>query len=79
MALDQAHEQMNEHIKGDGGVIGITDNPPAMIRWITGGPEIARIIDEFENSFGTTCKNSTQHHDQGPSTQSEFAKHVRRW
>ena len=26
MAMDQAHEQMNDLIKGDGGVIGITDN-----------------------------------------------------
>ena len=29
MALDQAYDQMNETIKGDGGVIGITDNPLA--------------------------------------------------
>ena len=26
-AMDQAHEQMNDLIKRDGGVIGITDNP----------------------------------------------------
>ena len=27
--LDQAHEQSNELIKGEGGVIGITENPNA--------------------------------------------------
>ena len=51
MALDQAHEQMNEKIKGDGGVIGLTDNQTALQRLITAGPEVARIVDEFENSF----------------------------
>ena len=50
MAMDQAHEQMNDLIKGDGGVIGITANPSALIKWITAGPEISRIVDEFENS-----------------------------
>ena len=27
MAMDQAYEQLNDLIKGDGGVIGITDDP----------------------------------------------------
>ena len=31
MAMDQAHEQMNDLLKGDGGVIGITDNPLTLI------------------------------------------------
>ena len=63
MALDQAHEQMNEHIKGDGAVLGITDNLATMTRWTTAGPETAEIINEFKNSFGKTHNNSTQHHD----------------
>lgn len=77
MAMDQAHEQLNDHIKGDGGIIGITDNSSALIQWITAGPEIARIIDEFENSFGMNRTKSTQHHDQTPSVQSKFAQHVK--
>ena len=77
-ALDQAHEQMNEHIKGDGAVLGITDNLAAMTRWTrSAGPETAQIIDEFKISFGKTRDNSTQHHDQGPWTQNKFAKHVK--
>lgn len=56
IAVDQAHEQTDGHIKGDSGVIGIADNSSALKRWITAGPEIARIIDEFENSFGM-CQN----------------------
>ena len=77
MALDQAHEQMNDQIKVDGDVIGITDNPSALIKWITDGPEIARIINEFEVSFGIRLSKSTKHHDQSPSVQAKFAKHVK--
>lgn len=32
IALDQAHEQENAKIKGDGGAIGLTDNPIALRR-----------------------------------------------
>ena len=49
MAIDQAHEQMNDIIKGDGGIIGITVNTSALIQWITAGIEIARTIEDFEN------------------------------
>ena len=31
MALDEAHEQMNDLLKVDGGVIGVTDNPSTLI------------------------------------------------
>ena len=77
MAMDHDHEQTNDEIKGDGGVIGIMDNPSALIKWITAGPEVARIIDEFEVSSGITRTKSTQHHDQSPSVQSKFAQHVK--
>ena len=30
MALDQAHEQINACVKGDGGVVGLTENPSAL-------------------------------------------------
>ena len=60
MAIDQAYEQMNEKIKGDGGVIGLTDNPTALQRWIMGGPEVARIVDEFETSFQTSCREKSK-------------------
>ena len=37
--------------KGERGVIGITDNAAALTKWIIAGPEVARIIEEFEKSF----------------------------
>ena len=32
IAIDHAHEQNNAHIKGDGGAVGLTDNPSALRR-----------------------------------------------
>lgn len=50
MAIDQAHEQNNKCVKGDGGAIGLTENSSQLLRWMVSGPEIARIIGEFEAS-----------------------------
>ena len=49
--LDQAHEQNNELIKEDGGGIGITETPGALLRWIVAGPELARVVKEFESTL----------------------------
>ena len=73
MAMDQAHEQMNDLIKGDCCVIWITDNPSAMIEWITAGPEITRVVDEYENP---PLAKSSHHHDQELSIHAQFASHV---
>jgi hypothetical protein len=47
--IDQEHEQYNACIKGDGGADGLTDNPAAFRRWMITGPEVARLIGEFES------------------------------
>ncbi|KAJ8041388.1 hypothetical protein HOLleu_12190 [Holothuria leucospilota] len=52
LAHDQIHEQpQNVIVKGDGGVIGITENEAAHRRWMVAGSEIARIVNEFEDQF----------------------------
>jgi len=33
MALDQSHEQSNKCIKGEGGVVGLSEDPAALWRW----------------------------------------------
>ena len=43
ISLDQAHEQNNVRVKGDGGAIGLTQNPTALQRWVVLGPEISRL------------------------------------
>ena len=49
MALDQAHEQVNALVKGDGGggAVGFTGNPSALKRWMLGGPDLSHMIQEF--------------------------------
>lgn len=37
MAIDQAHEQNNAVIKGDGGAIGLTEDPTALRQWMVAG------------------------------------------
>jgi len=75
--VDQAHEQNNAAIKRDGGAVGLTDNPTALRRWMMAGPEIARLIGEFEDEpdFRNTSPD-TRHHDQSASVQSTFVKDV---
>lgn len=48
MALDQSHEQCNKCIKGDGGIVGLTEDPTALRRWMLAGPEVVRLVNEFE-------------------------------
>ena len=68
--IDQAHEQNNAYIKGDGGAVGVTDNPTALRRWMIAGPEIARVIEEFhDQQQNQNGKVETRHHDQRPSVQ----------
>ena len=73
--IDQAHEQNNALIKGDGGAVGLTENPSALRRWMVAGPEVARVVEEFHSDQDHRFR-STKHHDQTPSVQAAFAKDV---
>ena len=51
-------------MKGDGGAVGLIDDPGALRRWMVAGPEIARLIEEFENTNLHWSKGvDTHHHD----------------
>ncbi|KAK0056414.1 hypothetical protein Bpfe_014194 [Biomphalaria pfeifferi] len=50
MALNQAHEQNNVIIKGEGGAVGLTENPSALRRWMIGGPELSFEIKRSKES-----------------------------
>ena len=77
IAIDQCHEQMNKLVKGEGGAVGLTENPHALERWMVAGPEISRLIQEFESSFQISeSKKSNLHHEQNLITQNKFAKDV---
>ena len=74
IALDHAHEQVNAVVKGEGGAVGLTENPAALRRWMVAGPELARMVEEFEEVISTS--ESRNHHENNPAIQSAFAKDV---
>ena len=76
IAIDQAHEQNNKIIKGDGGAIGLTEDPSALRRWMVAGPEISRILEEFDHSYGNVSVD-TRHHEETEANQRNFLEHVR--
>ena len=78
ISIDQCHEQMNKLVKGEGGAVGLTEDPQALERWMVAGPEISRLILEFENSIQTLeSPTSNRHHEQNLNTQKTFAKDVK--
>ena len=75
ISIDQAHEQNNAHIKGDGGAVCMTDNPCAQQCWMIAGSEAARVIAEFQARHEHWGKRvDTGPHDQTPSVQSSSPK-----
>ena len=50
LLIDHVHEQNTKIVKGDGGAIGLTESPTQLMRWMVSGPEMSRIINEFEVS-----------------------------
>ena len=74
IALDHAHEQINVIIKGEGGAVGLTENPAALRRWMVAGPELARMVQEFEETSSQTEEHS--HHEQKSAVQLTFFKDV---
>ena len=73
VALHQSHEQSTKCIKGDGGVVGLSEDPSALRRWMLAGSEITRVVAKFEQSMGDDSV-TTSHHDQMPHHQATFAK-----
>lgn len=79
IAIDQAHEQNNALVKGDGGAIGLTENPSALHRWMVSGPEMARLINEFQISDQGKSQKSRNlnHHEDTKQKQVHFHKDTR--
>ena len=74
MALDQAHEQLNALVKGEGGAVGLTENAVALRRWMVTGPEILSMIQEFEDF---SQRPGSEHHTKSHNTQVSFKQDVR--
>ena len=81
IAIDHAQEQNISVVKGDGGAIGLTENSSQLMRWMVAGPEMARVIGEFEDSIESIKQKQSKgphvkHHEQVKSVQATFAKEV---
>ena len=76
IAIDQAHEQNNASVKGDGGGVGLTENPAALRRWMVTGPEMARLIGKFEVSTMKKKKTDFRHHEQTKHAQMTFGRDI---
>lgn len=78
IAIDQAHEQNNKIIKGDGGAVGLTEDPSALRRWMIAGPETSRPIEEFETvNPSRNHKVDSRHHEESEANQVTFFEHVK--
>ena len=74
---DQLHEQNNKVIKGDGGAVGMFGNETALLKWMVGGPEIARMVHEFEFTVDSSSESHTEsHHEVSKNFQSRYIGHV---
>ena len=79
LAIDQAHEQANALIKGDGGAIGVTEDSSALRRWMVAGPEVSHLVAEYEVLSGAKdATRSTAHHERTISAQRVFLEKVGR-
>ena len=58
--IDHVHEQNNKCVKGDSGAVGLTENTSELLRWILSGPEIARVINEFQSTQELTKLSADQ-------------------
>ena len=78
--MDQAHEQENNVVKASGGAVGLTENPIAFRRWMTTGPELARLLRQYENGYlhddDPENPANLEHHEQAFAAQRSFQRQV---
>ncbi len=69
IATSQAHEQYNATVKGG---VGLTESPAALRRWMLFGPEMSRVIDEFELPVQNRKEPDLRHRDQETTCAGRF-------
>ena len=77
MAIDEAYEQNNEIVKGNGGAIGLIQNASPLRRWMVARPEISRAVNNFDDLLTQTRHEpDSLHHEQNLASLVRFHKHV---
>ena len=81
IAIDHAHEQNNGVTKDEGGIIGLTQDSDALLRWAVVGPELIRVISEFKASIVGKRETASQgnHHEQTDDTRGYFPNNLLHW
>ena len=77
IGMDHNHEQQNAKIKGVGGVIDISEYENALQHWLLSGPEVARLLEEFEAVGDVDASKVLEHYESDPSYQMRFLKDVK--
>ena len=65
--IDQGNDQAT------GGIIGVTEDPSALIRWMIAGLEVSQLLAQYE--IASEAKETvvhTNHHEQTPNAQQVF-------
>ena len=78
MGLDQRHEQNNKDVKGDGGVLDLTEDEEKLQHWMVCRPEVARAVAEFEllSILRKEERTDYRYHEPTPAFQKRFLNHV---
>ena len=66
-------------VKGDSGAVGLTEHPNALRRWMLSGPEMARLVNEFEAGMApdTGTNENFEHHEEDRRFQVSFFEDVK--
>ena len=80
MALDQVHEQNNKVIKGVSGATSLLNrgDESALIRWALSGPELSKMLSDFEEQQTPETTDVQDHHECGKSFQTSFFNDVQK-
>ncbi|XP_052129864.1 uncharacterized protein LOC127751028 [Frankliniella occidentalis] len=78
MALDQVHEQLNARMKGNSGMIGLTESPDTLLKWLLSGPDVAVVLEKFEEAYGMQqTSDLTLHHNDTAAANAAFRRDVK--
>ena len=78
IGLDHNHEQINAKIKGVGGAIGLTENDASLAKRLIAGPEVSRMVEEFEETDRLPESSKVrEHYDSNASAQRHFTSDVK--
>ena len=76
IGFDQKPEQQNKVLKMRGATLNLSDEC-VFTEWAVAGPEIARVITEFEAGTRTQKNAVLKHHDPIPSVQQRVFAHTK--